>query len=282
MTDTELMTDSAALLSSNGATTTSGTVRQGFDSVPEAIRRALESRIADMNLQPGHRLGLKSALQHEFGVAGPTIDQALQLLVNDGLISIRRGPGGGVFVARSHPVLRQGSKQLWARDIESLVENIELRETLTGLLGVSAARAKSRDPEKLRELVDLADAVSSREEHSFENQRLIWRGHHLLAELADNASLRFIYTNLLQAAEALIIQIEFPNAGPGADRERLRRDAHAGLFRAVVAGDIHAAWTFGETVRIVSPHGRDKHLVSVDGTGPSRLVSAESPSTAVW
>ena len=257
----------------------SGTEKQVFDSAPEVIRRALESRIADMKLQPGHRLGLKSALQREFGVAGPTIDQALQLLVNDGLISIRRGPGGGVFVARSHPVLRQGSKQLWARDIESLVENIELREALTGLLGVSAARADSRDPDKLRELGELADAISAGD-HSFENQRLIWRGHHLLAELADNASLRFIYVNLLEAAEALIIQIEFPNAGPGADRERLRRDAHAGLFRAVVVGDVQAAWTFGETVRIVSPHGRDKQLVSVDGIGPSRLWSAESPVTA--
>ena len=129
--------------------------------------------------------------------------------------------------------------------------------------------------QKLRELSELADAISAGE-HTFENQRLIWRGHHLLAELADNASLRFIYVNLLEAAEALIIQIEFPNAGPGADRERLRRDAHAGLFRAVVAGDIHAAWTFGETVRVVSPHGRDKQLVSVDGSraGPA-LVRRE-------
>ena len=253
--------------------------RRSFDSVPEAIRRALESRIADMNLKPGHRLGLKSALQEEFGVAGPTIDQALQLLVNDGLVSIRRGPGGGVFVERSQPVLRQGSKQLWARDIESLVENIELREALTGLLGVSAARAKVRDADQLRELGELADAISAGD-HSFEHQRMIWRGHRILTDMADNASLRFIYRNLLDAAEALIIQIEFPNAGPGADRERLRRDAHAGLFRAVLAGDIHAAWTFGETVRVVSPHGRDKQLVSVDGTGPSRLVSAESPVTA--
>jgi DNA-binding FadR family transcriptional regulator len=254
-------------------------IRETYDSVPEAIRRALESRIADMKLKPGHRLGLKSALQEEFGVAGPTIDQALQLLVNDGLISVRRGPGGGVFVERSQPVLRQGSKQLWARDIESLVENIELREALTGLLGVSAARAKVRDSDKLRELAELADAVTSGD-HSFENQKLIWRGHEILAELADNASLRFIYLNLLHAAEALIIQIEFPNAGSGVDRERLRRDAHAGLFRAVVAGDMHAAWTFGETVRIVSPHGRDKQIVSVDGIGPARLVSAESPTTA--
>jgi DNA-binding FadR family transcriptional regulator len=201
-------------------------VRGTFDSVPEAIRRALESRIADLNLQPGHRLGLKSALQEEFGVAGPTIDQALQLLVNDGLISIRRGPGGGVFVERSQPVLRQGSKQLWARDIESLVENIELREALTGILGVSAARAKARDADKLAELAELAEVVSSGD-HSFEGQRLIWRGHRILAELADNASLSFIYLNLLDAAEALIIQIEFPNSGTGGDRERLRRDAHA-------------------------------------------------------
>jgi DNA-binding FadR family transcriptional regulator len=252
--------------------------RTTFDSVPEAIRRALESRIADQNLQPGHRLGLKSALQEEFGVAGPTIDQALQLLVNDGLISIRRGPGGGVFVARCQPVLRQGSKQLWARDVESLVENIELREALTGLLGISAARSKVRDSDKLRELEELADAIGEGD-HSFEIQKLIWRGHRILAQLSDNVSLQFIYLNLLDAAEALIIQIEFPNAGAGSDREALRRGAHAGLLRAVAAGDVNAAWTFGETVRVVSPHGRDKQLVSVDGTGPSRLVSAESPST---
>ena len=36
------------------------TEKQVFDSVPEVIRRALESRIADMKLEPGHRLGLKS------------------------------------------------------------------------------------------------------------------------------------------------------------------------------------------------------------------------------
>ena len=86
--------------------------------------------------------------------------------------------------------------------------------------------------------------------------------------------------------EALIIKIEFPNAGPGADRERLRRDAHAGLFRAVVVGDVHAAWTFGETVRIVSPHGRDKQLVSVDGIGPPPPTGAgrtiSTPANTSW
>ena len=74
-----------------------------FDSRPEAIRRTIEARIIDGKMQPGDRLGLKADLQKEFDVAGPTIAQALTLLTNDGLISMRRGPGGGIFVERSRP-----------------------------------------------------------------------------------------------------------------------------------------------------------------------------------
>jgi DNA-binding FadR family transcriptional regulator len=247
----------------------SGENRQPFASVPESIRRVLEERIIGEGLEPGHRLGLKSELQKEFGVAGPTIDQALKLLVNDGLISIRRGPGGGVFVERSHPVMRLGSKQLWARDVESLTENIELREALIPLLSTSAARARPRDPSALHELVALAEALND-QESSFETQRRIWRGHRLLAELSDNATLRFIYLNLLGAAEGLIVKVDLPESGPAVDRERQRIDAHAALFRSVVAGDVEAAKTLGETV------------VSIEGTAPkpTRLRSDDADTGA--
>ena len=83
-----------------------------FDSRPEAIRRTIEARIIDGKMHPGDRLGLKADLQKEFDVAGPTIAQALTLLTNDGLISMRRGPGGGIFVERSRPVLRMGTRRL--------------------------------------------------------------------------------------------------------------------------------------------------------------------------
>ena len=104
-----------------------------LESVPEWIRSVIEQRITDGHLEPGDRIGLKSELQAEFRVAGPTLDQALKLLANDGLVSLRRGPKGGVFVAQSQPVLRLGTKQLWARNAQSLGENIELREALTSL-----------------------------------------------------------------------------------------------------------------------------------------------------
>ena len=101
-----------------------------FDSRPEAIRRAIEARILEGKMQPGDRLGLKADLQKEFDVAGPTIAQALTLLTNDGLISMRRGPGGGIFVERRRPVLRMGTQRLSTGTAQSLAENIEIRESL--------------------------------------------------------------------------------------------------------------------------------------------------------
>ena len=240
-----------------------------YESAPEGIRRVLETLILERGLEPGDRIGLKSDLQRGFGVAGPTIDTALKLLVSDGLVTLRRGPEGGVFVARSRPVLRLGSKQLWAKDARSLGENIELREALGSLLGVSAARAQDRDRDLLDELVSLADRLRAAD-ISFDTQRLIWRGHRILAEVADSSTLCLIYLSLLDAAEALILEVEFPLAGIEATRERRRIDAHADLFKAVAEGDVELAREYGEIVRVVSPLGRDGHLVTVADLPPGR------------
>jgi DNA-binding FadR family transcriptional regulator len=245
-----------------------------IDSMPGWIRTVLEDRITSGALEPGDRIGLKSELQDEFDVSGPTLDQALKLLENDGLITLRRGPKGGVFVARLEPVLRLGSKQLWAHNASSLGENIELREALTSLLGVSAARSPRRDQAKLGELAAIAGSLEGAE-ISFESQQLIWRGHRLLLELADNSALRVIYLNLLDAAEASIIRVDFPTSGPEASRERRRLEAHANLFRAVVDGDVELAQEYGEVVRIVSPLGRDGHHVTVGPSGPRRPWSGD-------
>lgn len=248
------------------ATESPSNVADERDSTPEWVRRVLEDRITAGDTEPGDRLGLKSDLQKEFGVAGPTLDTALTLLVNDGLVTLRRGPKGGVFVARSHPVLRLGTKQLWARDAKTLGENIELREALTALVGVSAARSRTRDASALDELTRIADELDEAD-ISFDTQRLIWRSHRLLAELADNATLSFLYLNLLDAAESLIMQVDFPREGIEATRERRRIEAHANLIRAVADGDVELAQEFGDLIRVVSPLGRDGHLVTVTDEG---------------
>ena len=222
-----------------------------YDSRPEVIRRAIEARIVAGKMRPGDRLGLKSELQKEFDVAGPTIAQALTLLTNDGLISMRRGPGGGIFVERSRPVLRRGTQRLATGTAKSLAENIELREALNPLLAMAAARASERDEAQVARLRDVAGRLAGAAP-SFETQRLIWAGYHELVDLADNELLCHVYLDLLDAAEALIVHVDFPSEGIEGDQERQRIAAHASLFVAVADRNIEAARHHAEIVRLVS------------------------------
>jgi DNA-binding FadR family transcriptional regulator len=222
-----------------------------YDSRPEAIRRVIETRILEGKMQPGDRLGLKAELQREFDVAGPTIAQALTLLTNDGLISMRRGPGGGIFVERSRPVLRRGTQRLATGTARSLAENIELREALNPLLAVSAARATDRPEVTLERLREIAGRLAGAAP-SFETQRLIWAGFHELVELADNELLCHVYLDLLDAAEAMIVDVDFPAEGVPGDHERQRIGAHASLLSAVADGNAEAARHNAEVVRLVS------------------------------
>jgi DNA-binding FadR family transcriptional regulator len=222
-----------------------------FDSRPEAIRRAIEARIIDGKMLPGDRLGLKADLQKEFDVAGPTIAQALTLLTNDGLISMRRGPGGGIFVERSRPILRVGTRRLSMGTAESLAENIEIRESLNPLLAVSAARAVDRAEATVAELRELAGLLVGAAP-SFDTQRLIWAGSRALVELADNELLGHVYMDLLDAASALIVDVAFPSEGIAGDQERQRIAAHASMLVAVADGNVEAARHQAEVVRLVS------------------------------
>lgn len=222
-----------------------------FDSVPERIRREIEKRIVDGGLQPGERLGLKRELQGEFGVAGPTIDQALRLLADDGLVTVRRGPGGGVFVDRSRPVLRLGTKRMWARDTQMYAENREVREALTALLAASSAHGPRRTPDRLERLAQVADEVERAPVEAFETQRRIWEGQHLLLELCDNRTLAALFDDLLTTAADVLVTVDPPTTDREATRERRRVAAHVSLFRAVVDGDPEAASEFGRLVRVL-------------------------------
>ena len=219
-----------------------------YDSRPEAIRRTIEARIIDGTMRPGDRLGLKADLQKEFDVAGPTIAQALTLLTNDGLISMRRG---GIFVERSRPILRVGTRRLATGTAQSLAENIEIRESLNPLLAVSAARASNRPEATVATLRELAGQLVGAAP-SFDTQRLIWAGHRALVELADNELLGHVYMDLLGAAEALIVDVVFPSEGIEGEQERQRIAAHASMLVAVADGNVEAARHHAEVVRLVS------------------------------
>lgn len=71
-----------------------GRIPLASDIIVEAIR----SRILAQRLPEGFRLPSESELMEEYGLGRVTVRQAIRILEADGLVDVRRGPSGGVFV----------------------------------------------------------------------------------------------------------------------------------------------------------------------------------------
>src|SRR5882757_6150164 len=58
---------------------------------------------------PGARLGTKEEMRGRSGVSVGTFNEALRLLQSRGLVTVRPGPGGGLFAAQQSPMVRLGN-----------------------------------------------------------------------------------------------------------------------------------------------------------------------------
>src|SRR3954466_3379097 len=79
--------------------TTAGPLRKTHALVADQLRR----QILTGELTEGQRLPAEEVLTAQFGVARTTLREALRVLESQGLITIRRGRGGGPVGAHPHP-----------------------------------------------------------------------------------------------------------------------------------------------------------------------------------
>lgn len=111
--------------------------------MPETARQIaddLRARIESGDLQPGDRLPGEPSLVKTYGVAKMTANQALKILVAEGLAVAR--PGSGTYVREFRPIRRVANDRLsktrrdagqsiWSADIaqRTLVTNVQVYET---------------------------------------------------------------------------------------------------------------------------------------------------------
>jgi GntR family transcriptional regulator, transcriptional repressor for pyruvate dehydrogenase complex len=69
----------------------------------EHIAMSIVSEIVSAGLRPGDRLPPESEMLQHYGVSRESMREGLRLLETQGLISIKRGPGGGPIVGYSDP-----------------------------------------------------------------------------------------------------------------------------------------------------------------------------------
>jgi DNA-binding FadR family transcriptional regulator len=192
-------------------------------------------RIAAMvhTLRPGARLGTKDDLRQAVGVSAGTFNEALRLLQSRGLVSVRTGPGGGVFAAAQSPIVRLGHSVLALdADDTGVADAVRIRNALDPLLVADAVRYSSAsDIQAMREPLRLmAAAVETHDATAF--TRANWALHDRIAAVSPSAILRSFYRSLLEIIESHTIFV-LPVREPLADYMGERYDLHAALVDAI-------------------------------------------------
>jgi len=214
---------------------------RAIDAAPRRTRPELAaSRLAGVAeaAAPGDRLGSKDELRQLCGVSVGTFNEAIRLLQARGLISVRPGPGGGLFAAEQSPMVRLGNSVL-ALDAEqtSVADAVRIRDALDPLIIEEALwNASPADIAPMRsQLAQMHDAVLAADPVAFIHAN--WALHACIADVSPNAMLRSMYTNLLALIEAHTLSVLPVTEQPLADYIAQRHQLHVDLVDAIANRD---------------------------------------------
>lgn len=211
--------------------------------------------------QPGDRLGTKDELRAECRVSVGTFNEALRMVQARGLVTVRSGPGGGLFASRQSPLVRFGNAMLaLEEDAASVADAFRLRHALDPLLVQDALEHSSAcDIAALRgHLAQMKAAADDGDSSGF--FRTNWALHVRLVEISPNPMLRSFYLNLLEITDSHLLAAHPVGDEPLPDYMHTRYELHVALVDALAAHDPRA-------VDIIREHNSTGPLMSeVSGT----------------
>jgi GntR family transcriptional regulator, transcriptional repressor for pyruvate dehydrogenase complex len=203
--------------------------RRRIRGASEQVASEIQHYIQREGLEPGDFLGREEDLAGEFGVSRPTLREALKLLGSGNLIRASKGPGGGIFVARtadqgmSRSLSDAIAMMLETRAV-SLQELLEARQLLeVPLAGLAAYRADADTVARMRAALAAGDeAELHRIVAATAGNRMVQAFTDWVFEVLQPSLMEVIGEAVVQSAivdqhEALIAAIEKGDA-PRAER----------------------------------------------------------------
>lgn len=189
-------------------------------------------------LPPGARLGTKEELRATCAVSVGTFNETLRLLQSRGLVTVRPGPGGGLFAAEQSPTVRLGNSVL-ALDAEQtgVAEAMRIRDALEPLLIEDALwYGSAADIADLRqELARMAQAVAEEDSRGFVLAN--WHLHARIAAISPNQLLRSLYTSLLETIESHTLSVLPGTEQPLQEYVQERHALHVAIVDALQERD---------------------------------------------
>lgn len=188
-----------------------------------AVVRRLGSAIALGIIEDGEQLPAEQQLAASLNVATVTLREALADLRSRGLVSTRRGRGGGSFVRTDESALAELARgRLGELSSAELRELGDLRAAIGGTAArLAAVRASASDLLRLRQLVDRFAAA----EEAGEQRRIEGRYHIALAAAAQSVRL---------TTQEIELQSELGQVLWGSSRSEAEVSQDAAAHRAVL------------------------------------------------
>jgi GntR family transcriptional repressor for pyruvate dehydrogenase complex len=229
--------------------------RERAKKAHEVVADTLRQQIVSGELGEGQRLPPEDELTEQFGIARTTLREALRVLESQGLLSIKRGRGGGPVV--THPSLEPIAM--------SLAASLQLQHTTVGDLDaarqliepqIAGLLARKRDPDDMKALsaaIDLAaDAAEADDGRAFGIAAT--HVHTTLVERSGNrtiATLTGLLHNLLLAY--------YLDSMDRVDQALMRRAVrgYRGLVVHIENGDADAAIAHWQATMRYTVSGRD-------------------------
>lgn len=203
----------------------------------ELLAAELERRMTEAGARTGDSIGTLEEIRLETGLARSTVNEAVRLLRDRGLLTIKPGRGGGLFVAASNPVVRLRHTLLTVRDAPvSVLDAIAVRESLEELIAVDAAR--HRTPDDIRDLRSHLKRLGGRTKDYADFLTANWKLHERIAAITPNAMASAVYLGTLGHLGASTTTFD---DGEGWKAYAASRFAvHRDLVEAIIAADLDA------------------------------------------
>ncbi|UYQ77270.1 FCD domain-containing protein [Glutamicibacter sp. JL.03c] len=200
----------------------------------EELALSIEEDIRQRQLVPGDMVGTLHEIRAQTGLARSTVSEAVRLLRERGMLEIRPGRGGGLFLAQRTPVVQLRHTLLnVASSATATQEAIELREALELFIAVQAARHRTDDDVlRLRRSLQLLREA----QHDWEAfMQANWALHRDIAAICPNEMARAVYLSTLgylqqSSAGALLDE----NTAAGAGYRRRRVEVHEKLVESII------------------------------------------------